>query len=214
MFLVADRIDRSRLEPVLWRLRDVLVRHPARLSIPYWDIRAGEMWLIAGTHQLLECILGVLRETVEYSADGAFAGKTANVAFVGTSAPEARPGLWRRLLNRLRPPKPAEPGEDVRRWLHDLPPGDGEELEILKRLEATLAGDHDVIVLDEIVYDLRPQVRFRVSADLQERCNSEGLTVIALTDSGLEGWIAGDRCATLRSGVFEQVQRRDLDDFI
>ena len=214
MFLVADRIDRSKLEPVLHSVRDAVIRHPVRLSVSFWDIRAAEMWLIVGSAQSLESLIGLIRNWREYSVGGAFAGRPALVKIVSFDDPVEKLGLWARLKKLFSRDSASEIETYSQAWLAEMPTGDGDERLVLEKLGRALEHGYDVIVLDRILAYLRPQVRFRVSAQLQELCNAEGLTVLALTDSGLEGWIAGDRCATLRSGSFEQVQRRDLDEFV
>lgn len=214
MFLVADRVDPSRGEPLFRSFRETTIRHPERLHVGWWDIRAAESWLVVGGIPALTSLVSVLHDWPEYAQEGAFAGQPAKVAIVGATDNRPKPSLWQRVKQRLGFGGGAqnEPFSDA--WLADLPPGNILEKQRLVEIGCALAGPADVLVLDRLLQELRPEVRFRLSTHLQLFVDNEGLTVITLADSDFEGWVAADRTAILRHGNFELIQRRDLADMV
>lgn len=210
MFLVADRVDPRRSEPLFRSFRETTIRHPERLYVASWDIRAAESWFVVGGTQALTSLVSVLHDWPEYDKEGAFSGQAAKIAIVGATNNQPKPTLWQRFKKRLSFGGGIQQESFSQAWLADLPPGNVLEKQRLIEVGCALSGPADVLVLDRMLQELRPEVRFRLSTHLQLLVDSEGLTVITLADADFEGWVAVDRAAVLRRGHFELIQRRDL----
>lgn len=204
MFLVLDR-DEARVEDPCWfELRDFRTKHPAPLEIPRWRLMPTDQWLVTGPLLNLTTVVRLFDSAASEIWGTGWPARTApRIRTVSLRHEDRSLRGWLRRWRRRRR-RPAAVGHRVDRWLTDLAPAEDLERRVLEQIAEAFVVRDDIVVFDRVVRLLRPEIRFRVSADMRQLARN-GTAIVALERHALDGWTAVERRAVIRRGVLERV---------